>query len=340
MKNKIMGSNGRVTIKTVAADAGVSVAAVSKVLRDAYGVSEALRTKVLESIDRLGYRPSTAARGMRGQTYSVGIVMVEMANPFLPEIVAGANDVLATEKYHSMIGVGEAQLKLETALIERMIDTRMDGVLLIAPRLSGEQLARYARQLPMVVIGHHEPQAQAFDTVNSDDQMGGRITVEALVAEGHRRIAMMSLPEKGSTEVDVYRQREIGYVEAMRAAGLGDEIRILRSRERRRLVEADLATALDGPELPSAMFCWSDLHAISLLSGAKSRGIAVPERLAVVGYDNSPVAALSMIGLSSVDQGGRRLGEVAARTLLSRIGGRSAPEHLLLDPVLVRRESF
>ena len=96
MKTKIKPSTKtRVTITTVAADAGVSVAAVSKVLRNAYGVSELLRVKVQASIDKLNYRPSMAARGMRGQIFTVGVLLVEIANPFLPQIIDGAREVFA-----------------------------------------------------------------------------------------------------------------------------------------------------------------------------------------------------------------------------------------------------
>lgn len=90
----VIGKSGRVTIKTVAEDAGVSTAAVSKVLRDAYGVSDALRAKVRASMDKLGYRPHTAARGMRGQTYTLGLLLPDMHNPFFGDIFAGINAAL------------------------------------------------------------------------------------------------------------------------------------------------------------------------------------------------------------------------------------------------------
>ena len=98
--------SSRATIKTVAADAGVSVAAVSKVLRNAYGVSAALRAKVQASIKRLGYRPNVSARGMRGQTFKVGVILLEIANPFLSQIMDGVNDVLSASNYQALMGMG------------------------------------------------------------------------------------------------------------------------------------------------------------------------------------------------------------------------------------------
>ena len=149
----------RVTIRTVAEDAGVSVAAVSKVLRNAYGVSDALRQKVEESIGRLGYRPSVAARGMRGQTFTLGVLLVDIENPFLPSIYSGISSVADKAGYKLLVGIGAARMPLEVKMIEQMIDNRMDGVVLVAAQLSGETLETYARQIPIVAIGHHEPAA-------------------------------------------------------------------------------------------------------------------------------------------------------------------------------------
>ena len=134
----------RVTIRTVAEDAGVSVAAVSKVLRDAYGVSEALRGKVQASMQKLGYRPHAAARGMRGQTYTLGFLIPDMHNPFFADITAGLNAALERTQYQVLLGVSDSARTKERALIDNMIDRRMDGLMIIGPRLLPEEVARIA----------------------------------------------------------------------------------------------------------------------------------------------------------------------------------------------------
>ncbi len=326
------------TIKTVAADAGVSVAAVSKVLRGAYGVSDSLRENVMESIERLGYRPSTAARGMRGKTYTIGILVGDMSNPFLPELILGVQGVLEASNYKSMIGVGQGRRKIESSLIESMIDNRMDGLILVAPRLSGDFLARFSRQIPMVVVGHHEPSADTFDTVNSDDEMGASLATRALLDKGYKSIEMLSVADKVGGDFDVFRSRETGFQSEMAAAGL--PVIVHRLREASGSLEEDLAAFLDLPQLPRAVLCWSDLHAIPLINMAKSRGIRVPEDLAIVGYDNNPIAQLPLIDLASVDQDAHVLGKIAAQSLLARIGGRTTTEHATIDPVLIRRSSL
>lgn len=328
----------RATIRTVAADAGVSVAAVSKVLRDAYGVSDALRARVAASIDRLGYRPSKAAQGMRGRSTTVGVLLVEIGNPFLPPLIDGVQDVLAPARHQALLGVGRAQTHLETGLIESMIDHGMAGLILVAPLLPPETIAHYARRVPIVVIATHEPAATAFDTVNGDDRTGGRIATEAMLARGHRDVAFLSLLSATGGKPAVVAEREAGYRAAMAQAGLPP--RVIDLGASRDTHEAEMAALLAAPRRPRALVCWSDLDAIPLRGLAARAGLRVPEDLALVAYDDTPMAASPVIALASVDQDGRGQGRLAAQTLLSRIAGRQEAQHLLVEPRLVLRPSL
>ena len=330
---------GKVTIRHVASDAGVSVAAVSKVLRNAYGVSDQLRDKVQKSITKLQYRPSTAARGMRGHTYSVGMLLVGMQNPFLPQIVEGTTEALKRAGYKTLIAVGESDASIEQSLIDSMIDLQMDGLILVAPRLSGEDLAGYARQCPMVVVGHHEPEAEAFDTINCDDFEGGRIATEALLNNGCKRVHMVSPPTvNGDLEVSALRER--GYLQAMAAAGRSDQAKIWHIRERPEGPGEPMTDLFEQGVPPDGVFCWSDMHGIELLNLAHTNGVKVPEQLSVVGFDNNTVASMPMVGLASMEQHGHRLGHDAAAALLSRLEGRSDARHQLVMPTLTPRRSL
>ena len=336
---KLTPRPGRVTIRTVAADAGVSVAAVSKVLRNAYGVSDALRANVVESIGRLGYRPSVAARGMRGQTYTVGILLVEIANPYLPQVIDGVNDILGPSNYQAMVGIGRSNMPLEATLIESMIDYHMDGLILVAPQLMGEALAKFARQIPIVALAHHEPSSEDYDTVNADDQMGARLATKALLQRGGKPPVMITLGGSSVAESNVVRQREMGYLATMAEAGLSDVARVIYLAFPEPDGGAAIRALLTAPDRPTAIFCWSDIHAIVVINQAKKLGLSLPQDLAIIGYDNSSVAALPLIDLASIDQAGRKQGALAAQILLSRIQGRRVPNHFLLEPTLVRRSS-
>ena len=330
---------GRITIRTVAADAGVSVAAVSKVLRNAYGVSENLRQNVTASIERLGYRPSVAARGMRGQTYTIGILLIEIANPYLPQVIDGVNDVLGPSNYQAMVGIGRSNMPIEASLIESMIDYRMDGLILVAPQMAGEKLTEFARQIPIVALAHHELTSPDFDTVNADDHSGASLATNALLQRGHEEVAMISLGGNAVEETNVVRQREMGYLAAMAKAGLAHRARIIRIPHPEQNDAALIRDILSAPDRPRALFCWSDIHAVVVINQAKKLGLSIPQDLAIIGYDNSSVAALPLIDLTSIDQAGRSQGKLAAETLLSRIAGRRTPEHFLLEPSLKLRSS-
>jgi LacI family transcriptional regulator len=148
---------------------------------------------------------------------------------------------------------------------------------------------------------------------------------------------MLTLVDRFEAHVAV--QREAGYRGAMQAAGLGERVRVTRvpaeAGERRRA----LADWLEAADRPTGVFCWSDLTAIELLGVAREKGLRIPGDISVVGFDNSSVAALPQIGLTSIDQAGSDLGATAADVLLERVKGRREPRHVLLEPRLVRRSS-
>jgi len=328
----------RVTIKTVAEDAGVSVSAVSKVLRDAYGVSAPLRERVRVSMEKLGYRPHAAARGMRGQTYTLGVHLPDIHNPFFTDIMAGMNAALERTQYQTLVGISESNLSTQQALMDAMIDRQMDGIIFIGPRMPPDMIEQVASRIPMVLIAHHTT-AGAYDTVNNDDYLGGTLAVQHLVQAGYRNIAMISLdlPQHDDTQVTV--RRELGYRQAMEDAGLRRHIKIVLAEQTPREVQAAARQLLRSRGAPEAIFCWTDFIALEVLSAAKELGLSVPGDLAVVGYDNTSYCDLAQNALTSIDQSGQVLGLQAARLLIERIKGRSNAEHFIVTPRLVARNS-
>jgi LacI family transcriptional regulator len=328
----------RVTIKTVAEDAGVSTAAVSKVLRNAYGVSEALRARVQASMSKLGYRPHAAARGMRGQTYTLGVLLPDLRNPFFGDIMAGVNAALERTQYQQLLGSGGSLPLQEQALVEAMIDRQMDGLILVAPRLSNEAINGFAERLPIVVIARHPRQANTFDTVNGDDVLGARLAVQHLVEGGYRKITLFSLEDPGPDDA-VTVMREIGYREAMKAADLSRFINIVAAEQIPRDSQLSARRLLEQRYRPEALICWSDVAAFEVLSVAHELGLRVPGDLAMVGYDNNMFCDLAQNALTSIDQSGQVLGLQAARLVIERIKGREKAEHFVVTPRLVARAS-
>jgi len=329
----------RVTIRTVAEDAGVSVAAVSKVLRDAYGVSEALRGKVQASMQKLGYRPHAAARGMRGQTYTLGFLIPDMHNPFFADITAGLNAALERTQYQVLLGVSDSARTKERALIDNMIDRRMDGLMIIGPRLLPEEVARIAEQIPIVLIAYHSKEEQRFDTVNNDDQLGATLVVQHLVAAGYKNIAYLAQEIEGPVEAMVTTQREAGFRKAMQQAGSSRHLQVVSAPQTSRELQNIVRHLLESRNRPEAIFCWTDFVALEVLSVARELGLKVPGDLAVVGYDNTAWCDLAQNALTSIDQSGQVLGLQAARLLIERIKGRENAEHYVIAPRLVARNS-
>ena len=331
---------GRITIKDVAEDAGVSVAAVSKVLRDAYGVSEGLRAKVQASIGKLNYRPHAAARGMRGQTYTLGFLIPDLHNPFFADILAGVNTALERTQYQTLLGVSDSTMQIETALVDAMIDRQMDGLMVIGPRMSAEERTRMAERIPTVLIAYHPQPNDPFDTVNNDDQLGARLVVQHLVAGGYKHITFISqFLEDHPGDAMVTTQREIGFRRAMQEAGLGKHLQVVLAPQTSREVQSVARHLLQSRNRPEAIFCWTDFIGLEVLSVARELGLSVPGDLAVVGYDNTAWCDLAQNALTSIDQSGQVLGLQAARLLIERIKGRDHAEHFVVTPRLVARAS-
>lgn len=330
----------RPTIADVAARAGVSRSAVSKVLRNAYGISEQMRAGVEQAMAELNYRPQIAARGLRGRTYTLGVVMPDMRNPFFPDILDGIWSALQGTQYQPLLAVRHCADATEQALIETMLDRKLDGFVMIAPIIGHDYLWRLAASVPIVMIGRHET-GGAFDTVNNDDERGARLAVSHLIAQGHKRIAFFSFdpPEDSAVNPVVYRLR--GYIAAMQAHGLDKYLQICRthsggSAEQDRRLAREVLSATPRP---TAIFTWHDAAAINVMAEAQELGLKLPEDLAVVGYDNFRVSALPQLQLSSVDQDAHALGARAAELLIERIEGRTDAVHFTTEPKLVVRRS-
>ena len=323
----------RATIKDVAEAAGVSRAAVSKVLRNAYGLSDDMRTRVEAAMTALNYRPQTAARGLRGRTYTLGIVLPDMRNPFFPDILDGVISTLRSTSYEPLIGFRPTAEATEKHAIDTMLDHKIDGFLMVAPRLEEAYLTTVATSVPTVMIGRHDRDC-GYDTVNNDDRAGARLAVEHLISLGHRDIAYFGLEPASAAPNNSTTLRQVGYRETMSAHGLAGSISVFEGSHflgERYDEEVARHILKSGP---TAVFCWTDSVAFTLMAEALKLGIRVPEDLSVIGYDNTRLAALPQLSLTSVDQSGHLLGSEAMKLLIERIEGRQTDRHIILPPHL------
>ncbi|MET7425775.1 LacI family DNA-binding transcriptional regulator [Dactylosporangium sp. NPDC005555] len=331
----------RITIVDVAQYAEVSTTAVSKVLRNAYGASPEMQAKVRKAIAELGYRPHAAARGMRGQTYSVGVMLPNIRNPFFADILDGATEVLEVAGYQVLMGPGCNGEAEEARVTETMIDHSMDGVILIAPVSSRRHLEHVASSVPAVLVGRHG-RSSSYDSVADDDLAGAALVVNHLADLGHRRIAHIEHLETDPDRIVEMPNavRADGYRQAMRARRLDEYIDIASTSYTQEGGYLGAQQLLARPHPPTAIFAGADIVAMGVLQAIAEAGLSAPGDIAVTGYDNTMFAGFAPVSLTSVDQGGRQMGRNAARLVLDRIADPRRPaSHMKLAPTLVVRRT-
>jgi LacI family transcriptional regulator len=331
----------RVTIVDVARHAGVSTTAVSKVVRNASGTSAQMRSRVLAAVEHLGYRPSAAARALRGRTDTIGVVLPDLRNPFFADILDGVAEHLATSEHQLFMTSSHDDETSEGRVTDALIDRSMDGLILIAPISSRRRLQHIAHTVPTVVVGRHGP-AAGYDIVADDDFTGAGLVVAHLAELGHRRIAHIE-----HHETDPVRRAEMpnarradGYRHAMRAHGLGEDIDIVSTTYNRDGGYRGARQLLDRADRPTAIFAGADIVAMGVLDALTEAGLSVPGDISVAGYDNITFAAFAPVSLTTVDQTGHQIGLTAARLLLERITDRSLPtSQVTFSPALVARRT-
>lgn len=315
----------------------MSTAAASKVLRNAYGVSPAMAERVRASMDELGYRPNAAARSMRGRSFTIGLLVDNIHNPFYADILDGMSAALEHTDFQVLTGAGGVSAHGQARMADAMIDRAMDGVVLVAPHMSRTQVAARAKILPTVVVGHHDVSGD-YDSVVNDDLTGATLVVDHLVALGHRRIAHTSATTgKGGWRGRPEQVRSDGYAQAMRRHGLDEYVHMVATSYTEDGGYEAACRLLDQSPRPTAIFAGADIAALGVLRAAAERGLRVPEDLAVTGYDNTAIASLDAVSLTSVDQAGGDIGATAARLLRERIEGRSRSQLSSTSPQLLVR---
>jgi DNA-binding LacI/PurR family transcriptional regulator len=329
------GRTDKPTIEDVASLAGVSRALVSLAMRGSTRVSAESRRKVLAASAELGYRPNLMARNLASRrTRIVGLLLNDLRNPFYAEVAEGIEQLASERGYRIVIGAGSTPRRTEAHALESFLELRADGIILAGPRLPASSIIAAASESPIVVVGRRL-RTREVDTIVNDDRLGAKLVVRHLVELGHRRIAHIDGGNGAGAAA-----RRAGYTEAMRDAGLTHHIRVLRGdfTDIAGLRAAD--RFIQTGDIPTAIFAGNDFAAAGVLDRLEDAGLRVPEDVSLVGYDNTFLAALHHMSLTTVDQPREAMGRLAMSTLLERIEtGRVHPVHHLVPPSLVVRRT-
>ncbi|MBB5694091.1 LacI family DNA-binding transcriptional regulator [Muricoccus pecuniae] len=328
----------RLTLRDVAARAGVSRATASLVLRESPVVAAETRARVRAAVDALGYTYNRGAAMLRaGRSHTIGLIVTDITNPFFGEMALGVDAAMDAASYVSfLVSTGE-ELERQERFLQRMREQGVDGVVLCPAHGTPPSLIRRLREwgMPVVQALRHVPEEAGGDRALSDNAAALRLVVDHLVGLGHRRIAYLG----HDLDTSVSRDRRAGFTRAMRAHGLDPGPAIAIPVSRRAGAEA-IGALLDGPSRPTAVACFNDLLALGAMLGLERRGMRVGPDMAVTGVDDLAEASLCEPGLTTVSTLPRRVGEEAGRLLLRRMAepGRP-PEEVVLPARLVVRAS-
>jgi LacI family repressor for deo operon, udp, cdd, tsx, nupC, and nupG len=331
---------GRVTLRDVAAHAGVSPRTVSNVVNDFAHVAPATRARVQASIEALGYRPNLVARGLRrGRTGIVTLLLPDLTVAYFAElaheVVEGATRLGATVLVDETGGdAGRERALLDTAVESSWVD----GVLLSSLGLAEPDLAGLRTRMPVVLLGERTA-GSALDHVGIDNVQAAAEAVTHLLQGGRTRIVALG----GCADpLDVTsRLRLDGYRRAMSSAGLpADGEHVPTVDYGRASARAAVHALMERPEPPDGLFCFSDELAAGALRALYERGARVPADVAVVGFDDAATSAYLTPGLTTVRQDRAAIAREALGILLERVAGdRGPPRDVMVPHELVVRET-
>ncbi len=328
----------RVTIADVAREAKVSSQTVSRALNNKNEISAETRERVLDVIERLGFRPSTLARGLVTQkTSTLGLVVPDIANPFFSEVVRGTEDAAHEAGYSLLLCNTMEDPTREIEVLRALEAQRVDGIILCSSRLSDEDLHAMMAKLPTVILVNRVLVGGGLRSVCIADEAGAHCAVQHLLDSEHRTIAFLAGPPASHSGLN----RTLGYQRALAEAGIP--------------IDPDLSLACDPhleggynaarqllscrPEI-NAFLCYNDLVAVGALQACAAHGRRVPEDIAVVGCDDIQLAGLVTPPLTTLSSDKRALGAEAVRLLLRVVAGSAdSCENIVLQPELILRAS-
>ncbi len=325
----------RVTIGDVAAEAGVSVATVSKVINDRYGVAEETSARVRAVIDALGYHASLVGQSLRSRRTMVIGVLVRDLEPFSAELLKGVARGIHDTGYELVVfsGCGQPadQAGWERRYLSRISGTLADGAILVTPGSIDRTFGT-----PVVAVDHNV-RSSTLPTVDSENLEGAVAATEHLLELGHRRIGFLA----GRADLASARLREEGYRQALARAGIEVDEALVRVGDYEAATASEAARELlELDSRPTAIFAANDVTALQTTAVARTLGLDVPGELSVVGFDNVPESALGDPPLTTVEQPIQQMGVEAVRLLIERIQDpEQAPAQVVLPTRLVVRGS-
>lgn len=329
------------SIREVAKRAGVSLGTVSNVLNRPEIVAEETRLRVHQAIEEIGFVRNGSARQLRaGRSQHLGLIVLDVANPFFTEVARGVEDVANQEGYIVILCNSDDSAEKENHYLHVLEEQRAQGVLITPVQSDASYLQRFKQRGISVVLLDRPSKIKDLCSVSVDDIRGGELAASHLLEQGHRHIGFIH----GPLSIRQCADRQRGVVKAVRAFGLDPRQAILDITTNAQNIkggEESVEKLLHTSTRPSAVFCANDLLALGLMRGLVKLGISIPDDIALIGYDDVEFASVLSTPLTSIRQPKYELGRAAAELLLDEANNPTTHQHqhIVYQPELIIRES-
>jgi LacI family transcriptional regulator/LacI family repressor for deo operon, udp, cdd, tsx, nupC, and nupG len=326
-----------VTIKDIAKAAGVSHTTVSRALNNNPAISVKTREHIQKLAREMGYIPSAVAQSLLSQqTWTIGMVVTTVADPFVVQVVEGVEQIAQVANYSIFLTTSHNNPDQEMAVVETLQRRRVDAIIITSSRVGSLYSSQLDQiQVPIVLINNQE-EGEYLYSIAADDRQGAQLAVQHLVSLGHRRIGYLGVPDRPKSN----RRRLAGYHTALAAANITPDPALIMEFEAKTDFErgqAGLDQLLNAKA--TAIFCYNDVVAIGLLAACRRQGVAVPDQLAVVGFDDIESALYVTPPLTTISQPLLTLGQLAMQMTLDLLNEQDVRDQVLPCELVVRQST-
>jgi len=319
-----------VTIYDVAREANVSMATVSRVVNGNPNVKPTTRKKVLEAIERLGYRPNAVARGLASKkTTTVGVIIPDISSIFYSELARGIEDIATMYKYNIILSNSDQNKDKELHLLNTMLGKQVDGIVFMGSHVTEEHVEEFKKSPVPIVLAASIENSNTIPSVTIDYVTAAKDAVTSLAQNGHKKIAYVS----GPYEDQVGAKKLEGYKQGLEMANIpfDEELVIEGDFSYDSGIEAyEKINELD--EKPTAIFVGTDEMAVGVIHGVMDQGLTIPEDVEIIGFDNTRLATMVRPRLTTVVQPMYDIGAVAMRLLTKYMNKEEVEDHIVVLP--------
>ncbi len=336
-------AKNRVSIKDIADAAGVSHSTVSRALNDSPLISEPTRTRIQRLAEEMGYTPDAVAQSLQTRrTHIIGLVVASIGDPFFADLVEGVEKVARPAGFSVFLNSSHNDPNQEIQVIETFHRQRVDGILVASSRIGSNHIERLARiNVPVVLVNSQaEGEHDFLHSIAVDDRIGARRAVEHLIELGHRRVAYIGVTNRPKSN----KRRLRGYYDAFEAAGMEADPACIRIVDLNPSLEdgdalagKQAATHLIGAGA-TAIFCYNDMVAVGALLACREAGVAVPDDVSIIGFDDIDLARYVHPALTTVSQPKQQMGSIAMQMVVDLLEHKLVSNQII-EPILMQRQS-